>query len=330
MGDSKGESALSLTDFLVTICSFCALSREEVLQLQFIIMDASRNGHVKREEIEAFFSYVPVGSGGKASPVFPLNNKNSLDKFRHGKWTCLEFDGLSQLCEYFPYISYPAYHTQDLFRTLMLGKSFWEAFDQERAQILRGLGKSKKVIVPGTGGKVKADIKIPGRVTMQELLEYSRRKTAVSNGKRVESQSTGKHSSKLTKERDDQIARCPILTLIRNPRCMYHVPKMQTQGKLKQAGRPRPEFELPDASGHVGGRSSVNTPKGVIATPKSAPDFQNELVEEEYVESEESENSSESSYDSEEDDEYDDEDDTGPDRAALPPPPEPNLPLPPP
>jgi len=315
----------------VTLCSFCALSREEVLQLLFVIMDANRNGNVQREEIEAFFSYVPVGSGGKAAPVFPVNTKNSLDKFRQGKWTVLEFDGLSQLCECFPYISYPAYHTQDLFRDILLGKAFWENFDQERAQILRGLGKSKKVTVPGTGGKIKADIKLPGRVTMQELLEFSRRRTAVSNGMRVESQMSGKQSSKLTKERDEQITRCPILTLIRNPRCMYHVPRMQVQTKVKHVTRAGAEFELPDATGAVGGRIRAESPspgpRGVVATPKSAVEPDAEAVEDEDGESEETESSSESSYDSEYDD---DEEDMGPEQQALPPPPEPNLPLPPP
>eukprot|EP00446_Apocalathium_sp_SHHI-4_P039211 CAMPEP_0177346322 /NCGR_PEP_ID=MMETSP0368-20130122/29123_1 /TAXON_ID=447022 ORGANISM="Scrippsiella hangoei-like, Strain SHHI-4" /NCGR_SAMPLE_ID=MMETSP0368 /ASSEMBLY_ACC=CAM_ASM_000363 /LENGTH=384 /DNA_ID=CAMNT_0018807965 /DNA_START=14 /DNA_END=1169 /DNA_ORIENTATION=+ len=268
MGDSRSEGSWSFSDFLVTLTSFCALSREEVLQLLFIIMDATVTAHsVRREELMEFFAYVPVGS---KKPVFPVNNSNALEKFRQGKWTSLEFDGLAQLCEHFPYIPYPAYHTQELFRTVILGKAFWEGFDKDRRAILNR--KVTRVAVPGTRGAEKVDVKLPVRCTMQELLEFSRRKTAVNNGKRVEAQITGKIASKLTKERDLEIQRCPILSLIRNPRCMYHVPHEEMH-KLVTQNSERPEFEIPSMTG---ARTDLEatTPGGVVARQKDEPDQQ--------------------------------------------------------
>lgn len=339
MGCSDDHGSWTYPDFIACLTSFCALSREEVLQLLFIVLDVQRNGYVLREEIISYFNYVPVGC---KKPVFPINNNNALEKFRQGKWSSLEFDGLSQLCERYPYISYPAYHTQDMFRTAILGKKFWERFDKARAQIGAGY-KGRRVVVPGTKGKTKVDVVYPVRCTMQEMLDYSRRKTAVNGGRRVESQTTGKHSSELTKQRDGQIARCPILTLIRNSRCMYHVP-LEAMHKMTSAAQSRrPEFELTAEGGgfdHRKGAASTNTDSQAKTTSSTvdamqAPNVANLGVGESDSESGSSEGSG-SSYGSDEDEEEDEfaldnggsEEDLDGDQ-ILGMPPEPHLPPPP-
>lgn len=232
MGDSETEGSLNFADFLVTMCSFCALSKEEMLQFLFMIIDVDRNGTIEKEELLNFFSYMPAGTedSGEA-PVFPVNNKNALDKFRGGKWVTLQFDGLSQLCELFPYIAYPAYHTQEMYRAAILGTSFWKQLDFERIKY-QTVQRTKRVRLPFS--KKKLDVKTPGRVTMQELLEYSRRKTTVQGGKRVASSAENTEAeSALAKERDDQIQRSPILNMIRNPRCMYFVPLESSMKAIK-------------------------------------------------------------------------------------------------
>ncbi|CAE8736322.1 unnamed protein product, partial [Polarella glacialis] len=234
MGDSQSEGSMTFPDFLVAMCSFCALSKEEMLQFLFMIIDADRNGTIEKDELLTYFSYVPAGSNeGGGEPVFPVNNKNALDLFQGGKWVSLQFDGLAKLCELFPYIAYPAYHTQEMYRRLLLGTAFWERLDQERikyATIIR----TKRVRLPGSNKKI--EVKLPGRCTMQELLEYSRRKTTIHAGKRVAAQSDDPEGeSSLTKERDAQIQRSPILNMIRNPRCMYFIPKEEFGTLAKQA-----------------------------------------------------------------------------------------------
>eukprot|EP00439_Symbiodinium_sp_Y106_P028271 s3522_g3.t1 len=191
------------------------------------------------------------------------------DKFRGGKWRSLQFDGLAQLCELFPYIAYPAYHTQepdpvlslrsfgicDMYRKILLGKTFWERLDYERIKY-QTVVRTKRVRMPFT--KKKIEVKLPGRCTMQELLEYSRRNTAVQGGKRVTSQDAGEAESALAKdcERDLQIQRSPILILaltgvdvcgesnmIRNPRCMYYIPQEGGKNIQKQKGH-RSELDV--------------------------------------------------------------------------------------
>jgi len=241
MGDSNSEGSMTFQDFLVTMSSFCALSKEEMLQFLFMIIDIDRNGTIEKEELLNFFSYIPAGADdGRGEPVFPVNNKNALDKFRGGKWRSLQFDGLAQLCELFPYIAYPAYHTQDMYRKILLGKAFWERLDYERIKY-QTVVRTKRVKLPFT--KKKIEVKLPGRCTMQELLEYSRRNTAVQGGKRVTSQDAGEAESSLAKERDQQIQRSPILNMIRNPRCMYYIPQEGGKNIQKQKGH-RSELDV--------------------------------------------------------------------------------------
>jgi len=250
MGDTRGEGTLNWEDFIVTFTSFCTLSRAEVMQFLFILIDRERKGRITKKELMDFFSYVPVGAGEK-KPVFPINNKNCLDKFRGGKWTSLTFDGLAQLCEMFPYIAYPAYHTQELYQRVLLGTKFWERLDKERVTFERWESKIT-VVVPGSGGR-EVEIRLPPFCTMQEILEFSRRKTQAQQGRRVHSQRNVR-PSRLTAERDEQISRCPVMTLIRNARCMYFVPSdMQANEAALRASRTsikfgasRPEFELRD------------------------------------------------------------------------------------
>lgn len=266
MGDSKSEGALIFQDFLVSFASFCALSKEEVLQLLFIIIDEDRNGSCEKEELLEFFSYVPPGSANM-QPLFPVNNKNALDKFRGGKWKSLEFDGLAQLCERFPYISYPAYHVQEQFRRKLLGQYHWERLDQDR-MIKHGMPKKvRRMQLPGS--KQRIEVLPPGRCTMPEFLEYSRRKTKIANGKRVVNEQGTQVQSVTTKERDEQIARSPLANMIRNPRCMYHVPYKPAKIVKKSAAEDRPELELDDAVAAAATPTSPVSPS--VAMPEDSP-----------------------------------------------------------
>merc|ERR1712113_1354376 len=129
MADGQSQGCVEFQDLVITLICFCSLTKEEMLQLFFIIVDKDRNGRIEKEELLDFFSTVPEGNS--AQPIFPVNNKNALDRFRGGKWLSLEFDGLAQLCERFPYISYPAYHVQESFRRQLLGSRFWSQLDKD-------------------------------------------------------------------------------------------------------------------------------------------------------------------------------------------------------
>eukprot|EP00929_Paragymnodinium_shiwhaense_P113431 TRINITY_DN81726_c0_g1_i1.p1 TRINITY_DN81726_c0_g1~~TRINITY_DN81726_c0_g1_i1.p1 ORF type:complete len:358 (+),score=72.78 TRINITY_DN81726_c0_g1_i1:60-1133(+) len=258
MGDGRGEGSMSFGDFVVSLTSFCALSREEVLQLLFCVVDEDRNGLIEKDELIHFFSFMPKGDvAGECKPVYPVNNKNALDTYRHGKWTALDFDGMAQLCELFPYISYPAYHVQEMIRKKLLGPAFWEKLDMDRMVIHGRTRKFRRVQLPHS--KEKILVTPPGRVTMQEFLEYSRRKTKVQDGKRVADDDGEDAGSGLTSERDRAIAMMPLSNMIRNPRCMYYVPAIANQGKKKK-----------EKDGLKSIEDAGPTPTGVVQVKKAA------------------------------------------------------------
>merc|ERR1712146_1419 len=83
----------------------------------------------------------------------------------------------------------------------------------------------------------------------------SRRKTTVQNGKRVgkpQKVETLIASSEMTKIRDEQLSRMPLMNMIRNNRCMYYVPAKPpedlridpTHSQHRSTFETRPELEL--------------------------------------------------------------------------------------
>lgn len=249
--DGKSDGCLTFQDFMVSFMSFCALSKEEVLQLFFMIVDENRDGTLDKSELNKFFSYVPP-EAQEPVPMFPVNNKNALDKFRGGKWEALEFDGLAQLCEKFPYISYAVNHTQHLMRTKLLGLAFWDKVDKIRSKI----NIQERIFHVRAADGTWKQLERPGKCTMKEILEYSRRKTTVQSGKRVAKPAKAQTfvTSEITKLRDEQIARMPLMNLIRNCRCMYYVPKkppidlresaLEEDDPMKGRHDQRPELEM--------------------------------------------------------------------------------------
>jgi len=244
VADSGGMGSLSFQDYLVAFCSFCALGFEEIIQLFFILVDRDRSGYVTKEELVEYFSYVPPGVRERV-PYFPVNNKNALDLFWGGKWKNLEFEGLAQLCERFPYVLFPAFDIQERFRKKLLGKSFWERLEADRRKARLGHGRKRVARMPGKANEV-VRVERPGRCTMKEILEYSRRKTVTHNGKRI---GIGEEDgpSAVLRERDEHIARLPLMCLIRNPRCGYHVPQSQAGQVVAKKATMRPELELQPA-----------------------------------------------------------------------------------
>ncbi len=51
---SSDDGQLAFEDFAVSFMCFCALSKEELLQFLFMVVDFDRNGSVTREEIAEF------------------------------------------------------------------------------------------------------------------------------------------------------------------------------------------------------------------------------------------------------------------------------------
>lgn len=228
MADRANDGTLSFDDFLVSMTSFCSLNKEEVLQFMFIVVDEDRNGYITKEELLEFFSYKGPG-GVNQAPVFPVNNKNALDLFQNGSWKRLYFDEFANLSELFPYVAYPAFQLQKMMRDALLGRRFWDKWDEERLRVFYMEAESKSMTVQKRAPDgTMITVHKPGRFTMKEILEYSRRKSMTHKGKKVprpmeEAQIEGS----VTAERDEQISRTPLLNILRNPHAAYHVPYAQ-------------------------------------------------------------------------------------------------------
>merc|ERR1712151_269949 len=112
------------------------------------------------------------------------------------------------LRDHFPYISYPAFHVQERLRELLLGKSFWEQLEIDRTPDAGTLRKTRRVQLPGS--KELVEVQPPKVCTMQEFLEYSRRKTKIMAGKRVSQEGASESSSVMAIKRDEELAASPL------------------------------------------------------------------------------------------------------------------------
>jgi len=237
MADKSGTGQMSFEDFIVSHLSFCALGKEEILQFMFIVMDTDQCGYLTRTQLRAFYSQTRL-VGGKPVPLFPKNCASATEAFctKHGNE--LIFDQFAQLCEIYPLVGFAAFHLQFLLRNAMLGMEFWKKWDADRLKVFymeaESVSFEEEVVIQQEVIKVTK----PGRFVFKDILEYGRRKSYVEKGKKV-----SRIEEKLcvegnnSDERDEAISRTPVLNVIRNPKCLYHVPY------LKPKFRPREEVQ---------------------------------------------------------------------------------------
>lgn len=245
LASSTRDGRLSFRDFLISSTSYCALSKEELLQFFYIIMDRDRSGILDRDEVFSHFSAtvkMEATFGQKGvykQDIYPPNYLGALNAFRDGKWTGLMFEEFCWLCDLFPHVGFPVALLQEKMRERILGSSFWHSWDEERLKIFHLEAESKSIQFPGVSLLTGQPISIikPGRISMKEVFEFTKR-----NGlKRVEFDELDQlwkpigrtndnrpqwsaESKSYTKARDQILSRAPLLNLIRNPNSVYYVP----------------------------------------------------------------------------------------------------------
>jgi Ca2+-binding EF-hand superfamily protein len=228
-GSSSRDGRMSYEDFIIAVCSFCAFSKEELLQFVYIIIDADRSGVLDKQELENFYSAsVHVKRRHHArQAIYPPNYMGALEEFGKGQWTSLIFEEFCLMCDLFPHLAFPAVYLQMMLRRAILGTRFWKAWDDERLRIFHLEAESKTITFKApsliTGEMV--EVVKPGRITMKELFEFTKRKgmKKASLGESEADLSTEKVDN-FTKNRDTVLRRAPILNLIRNPNSVYYVP----------------------------------------------------------------------------------------------------------
>ena len=240
-GSASQDGRLRFVDFLVSVCSFCALSKEELLQFSYIIIDVDRSAVLDMDELTNFFnaSCKMNPKNNRMKPYkqmfFPMNYMDALAQFQNGEWESLVFEEFCLMCDLFPHMGFPAVRLQDMLRRRFLGSKFWREWDKERLKIFHLESESKTITFTGTSLITGEEIKIikPGRVGIKEIFEFTKRnglkRTANDDqdGRKSSARSGAADSSgstSFTKARDEVITRAPLLNMIRNPDSVYHVP----------------------------------------------------------------------------------------------------------
>ena len=238
-GSSGRDGRLTFEDVIVTLCSFCALSKEELLQYVYLIIDADRSGVLDREELTNFYSSSVFVKSKRhhQQASYPANYVGALKEFGKGQWQSLVFEEFCLMCDLFPHLAFPAIHLQNMLRREILGARFWRDWDVERLKIFHLETESKTITFTGPSlitGETITIVK-PGRITMKEIFEFTKR-----NGLKREVEWDAESNS-FTKNRDAILRRAPLLNLIRNPNSVYHVPiksLAQGQSRVEAEGMP--------------------------------------------------------------------------------------------
>jgi Ca2+-binding EF-hand superfamily protein len=242
-GSATRDGRLGFEDFLVTTSSYCALSKEELLQFVYLIIDADRSGVLDKEELENFYSasiFVPRKHHSRQA-VYPENYMTALSEFGGGTWKSLVYEEFCLMCDLFPHLAFPAVHLQMLLRREILGTRFWKLWDRERLKIFHLEAESKTITFNAPSlitGEIVNVVK-PGRITMKEIFEYTKRKglRRGSIGSLDREQFGDGGDDSFTKSRDAVLKRAPLLNLIRNPNSLYHVPlSIRTGSGLQDVG----------------------------------------------------------------------------------------------
>jgi len=258
LGSSSRDGRLSFQDFIVSFCSFCALTKEELLQYMYLIIDRDRSGILDKDELRSHFSHktpMQMKRGHKIIQyqrhVYEPNYLASLEAFRDGKYESLTFEEFCLLCDLFPHMGFPPYFLQELLRRRMLGSSFWDSWDAERLKIFHLESESKSIQFTGTSlitGQ-KIIVTKPGRITMKEIFEFTKRNGLKRNddfmedpaddgmivhGKIFPIAAGGDVQDSYTRTRDKILAVAPLLNLIRNPTNVYYVPIKSASDSLRR------------------------------------------------------------------------------------------------
>lgn len=233
------DSQLGFVDFLISICSFCALSKEELLQFMYIVIDYDRSGVLDRAELFSFFSASVRMKPRKKHIqhqqirkrfIYPPNYLKALEEYQGGKWKSLVFEEFCLMCDLFPHLAFPVFYLQEQLRRRVIGLSFWRGWDQERLKIFHLESESKSIKFQARSlatGELVNVVK-PGRVTMKEVFEFTKR-NGLKDLKMNASEAGAKNLTSFTIQRDAVLSRAPLLNLVRNPISIYYVPLHRTR-----------------------------------------------------------------------------------------------------
>ena len=122
MADGIKGDLLSFPDLIELICTFCVLTKSEVLRFLFSCVDQKKNGLVNKDELIFFIKNMwTMGQLASLNAGFDYLDKEA--KLSHG---FLEISAIEETNQRYPQLFYPIFRLQSIVMAMTFGTQWFE------------------------------------------------------------------------------------------------------------------------------------------------------------------------------------------------------------
>ena len=118
--DSDGSGEVDFNEFIGVCCTYCMLSKQELLRFTFDSFDLDQGGTLDEEEFMILCKAV-----NNMNPTFPGNFTTALEEFDQNDDGLIDFDEFQDLNRHYPLVLFPAFRLQDRIQKVTLGEVGW-------------------------------------------------------------------------------------------------------------------------------------------------------------------------------------------------------------
>ena len=119
--DVESSDQLTFPEFVHAVCTFAFFEEQEVLKLCFFVLDATKRGHCRPDELEYFLLKLWDDDDSRLAEHIDFAK---IDVDHDGRLQFREFKLMHQKN---PKVLYPAFKMQADLKIAFLGNSFWKA-----------------------------------------------------------------------------------------------------------------------------------------------------------------------------------------------------------
>ena len=120
--DSDGSGEVDFNEFIGVCCTYCMMSKQELLRFTFDSFDDDGGGTLDEEEFMVLCKAV-----NNMNPTFPGNFTTALEEFDQNDDGLIDFDEFQDLNRHYPLVLFPAFRLQDRIQKVTLGEKGWVA-----------------------------------------------------------------------------------------------------------------------------------------------------------------------------------------------------------